>query len=370
MIKNGNNTIQRRNARNFIQNEAQKRLDETVAPFDRQVLNALYVNSVDIDLYCQIFVGKPCTCNKTQVIPEMVQSGDSNVPTLDTDDVARGAKIRLKPRSLFGDNPVERQSNDVEFSVRDPMLDMLDIPEYDQREEEDETYTDSMFGDTLLCGVCYGAGSGLRTLPGYTAYGKQRHLLHVHDIKDTDGYNVERGTQPHEFRKQRLDGFVEFKVMIPRVWNECLISIRHNFQHIHMGRIYDENNVEWTSSRLRARSGQMINIRVVESVFTHVLIEFDLGLEKIKGNLSQENTTLDYQKLSTIGNITVILPPTINELYSGDVMVIRSRNLVLKVVDCTRKHTAKRRMWEWEVQTRVLQPTETLRNIRQGYKLR
>ena len=71
----------------------------------------------------------------------------------------------------------------------------------------------------------------------------------------------------------------------------------------------------------------------------------------------------------TIGDINVILPPSLAEVENGDILIIKKRNLALKVRDKDRKITADKRRLEWSVSTRVLQPTEALRNIAAGFKL-
>lgn len=68
-IKRGTRTIARVHAKNYTHKEAQKRLDETVAPFNQQYQNALHIDSVEIDYYqVQLKVGvpvKPLTCGNT-----------------------------------------------------------------------------------------------------------------------------------------------------------------------------------------------------------------------------------------------------------------------------------------------------------------
>ena len=108
---------------------------------------------------------------------------------------------------------------------------------------------------------------------------------------------------------------------------------------------------------------------VKAACFTHVVLEFDLDVPKLRANISGEQAALDYERLTTISDITVILPPTLAEVEPGDILILKKRNLALKVRDKDRKITADKRRLEWSVSTRVLQPTEALRNIANGFKL-
>jgi hypothetical protein len=103
-------------------------------------------------------------------------------------------------------------------------------------------------------------------------------------------------------------------------------------------------------------------IRVPAS-HTHVVFEFDLGLPPMKVNISGEQKSIDYERLETMSDITVILPPTISEVNSRDIIIIPNRRLALRVTDKERKITATKRPLEWSVTTRVLQPTEKIKRL-------
>jgi hypothetical protein len=121
---------------------------------------------------------------------------------------------------------------------------------------------------------------------------------------------------------------------------------------------------------LRTFAGRNIPLEVRALEFTHVVIEFDLGVDRIRANLGVESHTLDYERLEAIENFPVILPPTIHEVEVGDVIVIPDRVLALKITDKERKITATKRRLEWSVQTRLLQKLEPLRHINRGTRIR
>ena len=77
-IKRGTAYRTRANARNFTHEEAQKRLDETVKPFNKQVINALNVDYVECSYFAvQDRTGRPCSCQKQKIDKE---DAHTNVP--------------------------------------------------------------------------------------------------------------------------------------------------------------------------------------------------------------------------------------------------------------------------------------------------
>ena len=71
-----------------------------------------------------------------------------------------------------------------------------------------------------------------------------------------------------------------------------------------------------------------------------------------------------------MSDIPIVLGPEIADVNEGDIVCIPERGLYMKIRDKERKITADQRRLEWVCSTRVLQPTEPLRNIAKGYKLR
>ena len=385
IIKRGTPSHKRVRARNNTHKQAQARLDETVPAFNQQVVNSLFVDAVEIDYYqSQDLIGKPCTCEKIEVRPEYHAMADGAsetnvmpvIPTVD-DDCGRGTSIHLQDDDLFGDSEAEKlygvQSVDVsgDNSV-DTMRFDDDIPEalYQDSQTEDGNveYTEtSMMGSNANCGICYKNGFQ----PGFRAYGKQRFVLTTLGIENIAGYTVRTSDTPNTFVRQgpiKEHTFVEFSVSVPKRFKSCLFSVRNNDRVISGEKLFVDQ-LPMNMERLRHYAGHEMRVVCKASEFTHVVLEFDLGLEKLRANLSPENQRLDYQTLDAIGAFTVILPPTIHEVRNGDIIVAKNRRIVLKVTDKERKITADKRQLEWVAQTRIIQPTEAVKSIAKGYKI-
>lgn len=366
-IKRGTKTIKRRHAKNFINEQAQRRLDEVVEPFNKQVENSVSVDAVEIDYYqIQQKVGIPCTCEETAVDLNRFED-DSNIapviPTRDSDN--SGMNIRMQDDGLFGDSMAERifdDEGDRTFDVSGGST------SFQEMEAEGDDFAEGLMGGgSINCGICYRTG----LQPGYKAYGKQRFLFTNHNIGNMKGYFVNTTEAPHTMERHHVDqdGFVGFELTVPKYFVHATYSIRDNLANIASARLYHPDGNVITAQDFRLHAGHTIMVCVKEPRFTHVVVEFKLDVPPLLANISPETMALDYGRLVTIGDISVVLPPYLSQVENGDILVIKKRNLALKVRDKERKITASSRQIGWRASTRVLQPTEPLRNIADGFKL-
>lgn len=380
-IRRGTGSRLRKNAKNYIHKQAQARLDESVIPFNQQVINSLFVDAVDVDYYqLQGKIGKACTCDKVEVRDEhkTLPGGDNHhhvspvVPTVEEDSSSH-LGIELQDDDLFGDSPAEKLYGESTYDVSgsDNLADD-DIPgeiygDIVRGEGDVELTETTMFGSSANCGICYRVGFQ----PGYKAYGKQRHVLTTWDITQISAYTIVSAESPNRMRRQgpiEPYSYVEFVVPVPKYFKSCVFSVRNNTQILPNERLIS-NGTPVNLTMLKSFAGREIRFKVTAKEFTHVVIEFDLGLDKVRANIGAENRALDYTRLDALSNFPVVLPPNIHEVNTGDIIVVKDRRLVLKVMDMERKITADKRQLEWMVQTRLVQKTEPLRDIAKGMKI-
>lgn len=360
-LKRGPGNIARKNARNYTHKQAQARLDETVLAFNNQVENSLAVDAVQVVLYSiNRLAGRPCSCCKTNV---PTAAGSDIPPVIPTKDNTNddGFELDFQHDDLFGSSLSEKVLNDVTFDVSggsedDAILGVL---------EEDESLEESFAPGSVNCGICY------RTMrqPGYKAYGMQRVLFTHYDLSGAHGFHVDSTSAPHAFVKQTDDGYISFDLTIPKYFKSVTFSIREDL-YVLRERPLRADGATLTIEDLRRHAGTTMEIKINSERFTHVLFEFDMGVPRINANIGGESTTLDYDRLQTMSDIPVVLGPEVAEVQEGDVIAIPERGLYLKVRDKERKITASQRRLEWVLTARVLQPTEPLRNMSKGYKLR
>jgi hypothetical protein len=363
-IKRGTPNRPRVNAKNYATKQAQKRLDENVASFNKQVENSLAVDAVQIELYqIQQLVGVPCSCAKTNV-QSFASTGDDDhfAPVIPHKDGTNDKiNIKFQDRDIFGDGLGEKIFNDAAVDVSG--MDFEGDDSVREIEPEDD-FQDSVLTGSINCGICY------RTMfqPGFTAYGHMRSVFTSLNVENIKGVTVDATQMPHRFSKAAPNGFVEFLLTVPKYFKGVTVSVRNNIIMLH-DRVFRADGTPLSMADLRQHAGHQIQIRIQASEFTHAVFDFDLGTPKLLANISAENIALDYDRLTTLSDMTVVLGPQLSDINPGDIIVIPNRNLVLKVRDKERKITASQRRLEWVVQTRVLQPTEPLKAISRGYKL-
>ncbi len=330
------------------------------------------MDSVEIEYYSiQTKTGVPCTCEQTAVGPALLQGNDSNIapviPMKDSD--SSGNKVQFQDLDIFGESMAEKIYND-DFDDRiDVTGDHASFMEMERDVPEgDERFADGLMGGGGVdCGVCYRTGHQ----PAYKAYGKQRYLFTNYDMQEADGYFVNTTKAPHTMEKHEVSapGFVRFSTIVPKYFKTVTVSVRDNLIYLVGDKLLRMDGEPLTASDFKDKAGREISFLCQAAQFTHIVIEFDLDIPRLRTNISGEQRALDYDRLTTLSDITMILPPSIAEVEPGDVMILKKRNLALKVRDADRKSTADKRRLEWSVSTRVLQPTEALRNIARGFKL-
>lgn len=346
----------RRNAKNYTHDQAQKRLDETVAAFNTQVENALKVDSVAVDIYhIDRLTGRPCSCIKTDS-PKEAGMLQPVIPNKDNESSV--AHIEFQDTDIFGNSSFsEMIMNDDEDS------DLYDSSVHLTELGGSGDYSDVVAPGSHNCGICY------RTtlVPGFKCYGKQRVLLTHYDVSDANAFLINSTFAPHRLERQAPDGFIRFTFFVPKYFAFAKISIRDNLTILREMPFLGDNQL--TAQDLRNFAGHEITISIRSEAFTHVVIEFDLGTEKIHANIGGESMSLDYDRLQTLSDIPVVLGPSVPHIDTGDIICIPDRNLYLKVRDKERKITATQRRLEWVCTTRVLQPQEPTVQMNKGYKL-
>jgi hypothetical protein len=371
-IRNGGGTIKRRHATNYIHEEVQKRLEETVKPAQARGLSALQVDSFEVKYYRRVNSSIRCTCS-TSSAPAFIDSNEvdqdpHNAPhTLVNTDMGGDEEIVIDHTdNIFG---TSNTTGFHEDGLRDPQTGGHTPYDEEILEDDDLRSQEGLFALSTDCGVCYRNG----LVPGYELYGHDRKVLATHCIEDVYGYNVDRVATPNTFNAiDEREGYVDFVVEVPKYWQSVRYSVRNNGDHLADEPLYApiDGQMVMTEQMLRYSSGRTAVIRVRAPQFTHVSIEFDLGTEPVLAALAQDSKATDWTLFDMLGTLSIVLPNSIAQVETSDVIYVPKRGYTFKVSDVTYLRTANNRNLDWQVQARVLQPQEALKRIYQSTRMR
>ena len=342
--------IQRIHAKNFIQDEADKRLHEVVVPYQQQGLNALGVDYHNVLFYLKKPSTQSCTCREIQTETTLGQSANTVARKEGISEVHEISVDWRKP--LFGE-PNEQRFDEV---------DDKELNDYDFDDSE-VPHANQLIESSVECGICYRHGY----LPGFEQYGKQRVVFTTHDLANSYGYTINRSVGPHVFERLHQAGWVEFDLFVPKYFVSASFSIRNNVQIL-------DNVLSLAAGplgldTLNQSRGTTIRVRVCAEYFTHLVVVFDLGTSPIHANIAQLSKATDWTLFSTIGNLNVFLPMTIPEVTNGSFIVVPKINLALIVTDVTFLRVATGQNLDWSVNTRVSQPQEPVTKIHKMFPI-
>lgn len=355
MIRSGTGSIKRRNGTNYNTKGAQARLDEVIKPSQAKGLNALKVDSFAVQYYYQGRSTEICTCKQTTLLPQHQSISSTLPPTVVNQQSLGDTEIVIDyNRPLFGHHADVPPAEDDDFELLD-----------NGDEDAPPDVVSALLESSADCGICYRTGF----IPGYQQYGAERQVYATQHTDDTYGYTLDVTATPHVFNKTDVrEGFVEFVLRVPRFFRSVSLSVRDNTSVLEDSVfLIDGTPVSFTNFKYAA--GKQLAVRVTSEAFTHLVVVYDLGTDPVLANLAQMSKTLDWTQFTTIGNLQIVLPMTIPEVQSSDVIHLPARSLTLKVTDVTYLRTAKDSNIDWSVGTRVLQPQESLKYIHKCTKL-
>lgn len=338
-ITKGMPKIRRVHARNYIRDEADKRLKEVTEPYRQQGLNALGVDYYEVLLFLKKPSAQVCTCREIQTETEL---GSATTASVTRTGIAETQEITIDWRKpLFGEHADGHHEDDSE-----------DLDQY-AFDDEPGANANQILESSASCGICYRTGY----IPGFEQYGKHRVVLTTHNLVNAHSYTIDRSVGPHQFEQLHRDGYVEFHLQVPRYFKSAGYSVRNNLDILQDESLYLNNQI-LTKAALQQVSGQLVVVQVRADLFTHVVFSFDLGTEPVRANIAQLSKATDWTMFNSIGNLNVILPMVIPELTTGSLIIVPKMGLALTVTDTQYLRTADRSNLDWSVNTRVLQPQE------------
>ena len=362
-LESGRGRVRNTNAKNSETKRVQKRLDSVMDPMRAKVVNSLQVDSTPAIVFKRTKTGLPCSCNKydndidSDVIGSMRTVTDvANQPQFEV--FSSNNKMLGGIGQLLGSTQADRKSTSI--------VELADM----QADVTEEYSPTAIAGNNVNCCICYNCG----IQPAFQPVGWHYNVLTHHHIKAASGYEINPGNQPATLEARGEDAVVKFSMIVPKYFKDVKYSVRNNgtllpadvYLHVENG---DELTM-LTMGYLNANRGKEIDVYVCDvPVFTHVSLLFDLGVEPVMVNLSEEQNVLNYDQELTVGDLTVVMQSNVGQIKSEDLIILPEKNYVLKVNNAPKKRTAKNEQWEWALTSRPAQRKEGINSIFKGYKI-
>lgn len=338
------------NAKNFIGKQAEERRLELQKARQNFQQNSFVVNSPPIVYYQQIYNGYTCTCHAMEkpTIPEVTKHSVSS--------------------NLTNYSDVSKLSSPTEVSfstiMKSPMFSTMATEEHDDEEDllldDDETTEaettplfSNLFHKGTDCGICFRTGF----TPLLNPIGRHFVALTTHNYSEISGMVIDKVATPNYFKKHVDDGFVSFKFYVPKFFKSVKYRAYNNTKELDIKLSYGPN--ELTVENLRENSGRRIEVKVIDCSFTHVFIEFDLGV-LVYANFPQFGLSKDYTSFFNLQSVTIEIPATVCNPRINDIIYVPDWDKLWAVYDIQPFYDSPKQelLIKSSVQGRVIQTIE------------
>lgn len=330
--------------------------------------NSIFVEGYLADYWAaNKFGGQTCTCRATEL-------GNRDYPTADDDDqdLQHTIQDQIEKNTKVKDNRITSfkvSGDDRMFgaSPNDIASDAQDISEFLVNEDQDslglQNFLDNEFESGADCAICYRLGSQ----PGYEKSGCHRLVMTSLNIFDTFSAFVNKQTSPHQIEVEE-DGWVCYELTVPRYWNSVTASLYSGHDQFEScGGIWiDQGAINpITRAWLETKRGQTVHIWISRvDIFTHVVFQFEIGSQPIRLSLPQLQKMRDYTRFITIPVTRIIVDNTVPVASIHDIISCPQLNLMWKITEVNPLTLLDDYQVGWELQGRLIQPTEGLNSIR------
>ncbi len=349
---------------------AQRRITQITALAQREQANAIQVGGMPCLIYQRLTQGTTCSCSvaldaspTAPMFDEHGNASDTHIASLLTggrfgiskygSSSNRGADSTVEPvRLIDGQKQAE-----VSGPALDPNVNVVEVDASNTIELDMDSY------EAGNCSICFGTG----IVGGYRLRGGHRIII---DSQRT-GVVLSRVTKdqlqtPHVFEFLDDSARLTFNATLPL--NATIQCVRaFNNQHAVPAHV-EVLNGSWapfntTSNALCDGVSHTFQVYPYagNSFITHVEIQL-LQSNLIKLDFPPLNRTGDQTYLDATQDVTVLLPPTVQNLQPGD-LIADARGFVWRIRDMTYKRDNLQRQLCDEANCRIVQKFERLHHV-------
>lgn len=330
-------------AKNFIHEEAKKRLHEIVEAAQQISHNSIFVHANEILYFSKIHSGIKCACREKPLANNMIpvaKAGSSE------------SEIELDLTSpLFGE--VKSQSDLAESIYDDDIV--------DGDSSEVKVNISSLFGNATECPICFRVG----TIPGYQPIGHSRQVFSSVNIENSDGYYLNSSEPISVFEcENKKTGFVEFKLTVPLIFHGLQFAC-YNKRNVLDKNSITLNGFPISEVVLYSHKGKDVTIKVREVDFTHVVFQFKISKIVVKADFPQDQKPRDYNIFDSTQPVSIITDNTIPSISYGDIVIKVGHKNMWKVNDYEFFRMNDKTVIGWNLQARLVQQDEisTMLNV-------
>lgn len=327
-------------ARNFVQEEAEKRMKEIVSAAQQQSSNAIFVHATPILYFMKVESNLICPCRERVVVSDQLPF---DVPGTSKTFIDIDATT-----SLFGSF---QASKDILGEMMDDDLVNPDMP-------SNQVTMPSIFGNATECPICFRTG----TIPGYELVGHYRQVLCY--CEDSLGYYLDSSKSvPLYSVDNQEQGYVEFKLNVPLIFSEVKIGVyalRENVTSLAGLKI---GNQPLDVGLLEQLKGQTVRLRISKVSFTHAVFQFKTSDTPVLADFPQDQKPQDYNLFDTTQPSQVVMDKTVPDVNNSDLLVKIPYATLWKVSDFEYLRLRDRTVIGWSLNARIVQKDEIFNKI-------
>jgi hypothetical protein len=221
-----------------------------------------------------------------------------------------------------------------------------------------------LFAKGSECAICYRTG----WVPLWHPVGRQRYVYATHNIRASSGYNINQGVNPSVLQSEVTDdtGYVEYLIDVPKYYKAVYVGIYNNTALL-SSELKDTAGNVINAQRMSDSAGTRLVVRISDMDFTHVVVEFDLGVV-IQANFPQFSIARDYSQFFSLQSVSIELPATVSNAQIGDVVVVPTWDRAWQITDVGR-FVDGTTLIKTTTQARVINTIETLHTLVTPVKL-
>lgn len=375
---------------------ARKTLDTLIPIQQRRYANAFEVDSYETVVYTRLRHGTACSCQSQRKVAATLLGQDGKMPPGAMDQIltgglefkvnAYGARIPPRP-DLRAERGKPEQRNDDEdlffdrlpnaksayaFDIVDDDMDNPSAVTVDplgsgvngnaagpggtSLDDAVDNFDGEEFLNDTKCGICFGTGF----VGGYSVLNGLRIIIDPTNPGVEVSGSIETNRQPYSF----MADSVKVSVVLPRgIMGIDAVRVWNNDVPLDNATLKIDNLAYSPQLLMALSDGKAHTFEVLFqdlTYWTHLELQFNMSNKRALFELPrmQEGSNMTLQ--DAIDDLTINASPSIPSLKREDVLVESTFGKVLIISSSTFWNDSKRNVLGWDVQTRVVQPSELL----------